>query len=206
VKSSDESASDSVVDKRQYKLLAYKNQVIKRKSLTRDDDEDDKLLICEDLCSNNNSNNNNKIIKGSGWSMENNQSVVNDDDSFALKLESHLIDNNIEFDNNDESDNQARRKINLENPSTASSKFLNLRKKNGTSLVFQRKNCGTQQQNYQELEATENLNKRQSFHWPYKSVVNNHGNKFNKSRHFSWHDDACNYTQPIEEEYENSVS
>lgn len=206
----DESASDSVVDKRQYKLLAFanKNQVIKRKSLTRDDDDDDKLLICEDLCSNNN-NNNNKKISSDRWSMENNQSSVNDDDSFALKLESHLIDN-IEFES-DESDNQARRKISADaiNPSSTSSKLLSLRKKNGTSLVFQRKTvCGPQQQqpHYQELEA-ENLNKRQSFHWPYKGVVTSHGNKFNKSRHYSWYDDACNYTrQPIEEEYENSVS
>lgn len=133
-------------------------------------------------------------------------------DYFSLNFETHpLIDaNNVIVG---EGANLSSRGAKLiptvvtqANSTSSASKLINLRKKNGTTLIFQRKNCAQPANDcseYQELEI-ESFKKRQSLNWP-KSAIPNHA-KSNKSRHYSWHD-PCNYAQhSIEEEFENSVS
>lgn len=137
-------------------------------------------------------------------------------DYFSLHLENHpLIDpNNVKIIN--ESDNfSSRGKViptqTTSSPTTSATKLINLRKKNGTTLIFQRKNCSQQAVvdciEYQELEI-ESLKKRQSLHLPYKSAqISNHA-KSDKSRLYSWHDpyNFSPQSNSIEEEFENSVS
>jgi hypothetical protein len=92
----------------------------------------------------------------------------------------------------------------------ATAKLINLRKKNGTTLIFQRKSCITQQNKSQQpISANENqelqiesFKKRQSLQWPNNVSANN---KFdNKVRHHSWYDSRNTYA--VEEDFENSVS
>ncbi|KAG5679460.1 hypothetical protein PVAND_009025 [Polypedilum vanderplanki] len=115
------------------------------------------------------------------------------------------------------------------NNQKTATKLINLRKKNGTTLIFQRKNhsqpkqqCQQQQpaalvsaSEYQELKK-ESFKKRQSLQWPYSVVSNNttnntttsNNNKFdNRNRHsytssLPWYDSR--YPNAIEEEFENS--
>lgn len=142
-------------------------------------------------------------------------------DYYSLSLESHplIAKNNVIVDN-ESSDNLCSSRgeklipsvvTQVNSTSTTATKLINLRKKNGTTLIFQRKNCSPQQQQqtpadfseYQELEI-ESLKKRQSLHWPlYKSAISNHA-KSQKPRHYSWHDNYSKHS--IEEEFENSVS
>lgn len=96
--------------------------------------------------------------------------------------------------------------------SSTATKLINLRKKNGTTLIFQSKNYSQQSQQqstsenhceYQELEI-ESFKKRQSLHWP-KSAISSHSKSY-KSRHYSWHDPHYFSQHSIKEEFENSVS
>lgn len=139
---------------------------------------------------------------------------------FALNLESHpLIEtNNVIVNENDNLSSRGEKVIPsviTQVNSTSSTKLINLRKKNGTTLIFQSKNCSqpSQQQlptpencgEYQELEI-ESYKKRQSLHWPpYKSAISNPAKSY-KSRHYSWHDPRIYSQNSIEEEFENSVS
>lgn len=167
-----------------------KNQVIKSKVSAKDNDKLNHVF---------NSSDNENIER---W--QNNNLIDVKSDCFSLNLENYpLIDDNVI---GNKSDKHSREKINASAPTT-STKLINLRKKNGTSLIFQRKNCSQQTKlncEYQELEI-ESYKKRQSLQqWPQqKSFANN--NK-NKARH-SWYD-ACNYPsrQSNEEDFESSVS
>lgn len=129
-------------------------------------------------------------------------------DYFSLSLENHpLIDTKNVIGS--ESDSLSSRGkliptvVAQANSTTSATKLINLRKKNGTTLIFQRKNCSqpptSDCSEYQELEI-ESFKKRQSLNWPYKSAISN------KPRHFSWHDPYHYSQHSIEEEFENSVS
>lgn len=210
----DDSVNETVVvvDKQEFtnKLLSHSNsksQVIKSKIIAKDND---KLRRSD----------NKNIFSNADyerWQKKNNNNLNGDVNSecFSLTLENHpLIDNNSEIGN--ESDNESRGKIiattntvanTAAAAATTTTKLINLRKKNGTALIFQKKISSQQQQKsnceYQDLEI-ESFKKRQSLQWPQKTLANNHNN--NKTRHYSWYD-ACNYTrEPIQEEFENSVS
>lgn len=207
-KDKDNSVNETVVvvDKQEFtnKLLSHSNsksQVIKSKIIAKDNDKirrsDNKNIFS------------NTDYERWQKKINNNLSDVNSD-CLSLNLENHpLIDSNSEVVGN-ESDNQSRGKINAtaanSTAATTTTKLINLRKKNGTALIFQRKISSQQQKSnceYQDLEI-ESFKKRQSLQWPQKTVANNHNNT--KTRHYSWYD-ACNYTrEPIEEEFENSVS
>lgn len=145
------------------------------------------------------------------WKRNNNVDV-NESDCFSLNLENFpLIDKSNVIVNDVSDNNYLKGKIIAANSTTSSispssTKLINLRKKNGTALIFQRKvssNNSHSSCEYQDLEI-ESFKKRQSLQqWPQS---NNNSKKFNKTRHYSWYD-ACNYTrEPIEEEFENSVS
>lgn len=209
-KDTDNSVNESVVvvDKQEFtnKLLSNSNtksQVIKSKIIAKNND---KLRHSD----------NKNIFSNADyerWQKKNNNNNLSDvnSDCFSLNLENHpLIDKHIEIGN--ESDNQSRGKIiatatAAHSAAAATTKLINLRKKNGTALIFQRKISSQQQKSnceYQDLEI-ESFKKRQSLQWPQKAAAINHSNN-NKTRHYSWYD-ACNYTrEPIEEEFENSVS
>lgn len=130
--------------------------------------------------------------------------AVSSDYYYSLNFESYpLIETNNVIVNESDNSNYCRREENLipsavTQVNSTSTKLINLRKKNGTTLIFQRKNSSDCSE-YQELEI-ESLKKRQSLHWPNKSAIPNH-TKLNRSRHYSWHDQHS-----IEEEFENSVS
>ena len=189
------------IEKEQYnKLINHSNnikkQVIRSKIIAKNDDKLKRV-----------SSDNNNILSGG-----NNNNNVNFNEFLLTSTESHpLIDTNniVKLNDND----------NIQKTAT---KFLNLHSKNGTTLIFQRKNClqssrqqpqhQQQQQQQQNTSSGVNVNeelkkesfkKRQSLQWPVSSAVSN--NKFdNRSRHHSWYDDSRN---AIEEEFqENSVS
>lgn len=142
---------------------------------------------------------------------------------FALNLESHpLIETNNVIVNENDLSSRGEKVIpsvitQVNSTSSTATKLINLRKKNGTTLIFQSKNCSqpSQQQlptpencgEYQELEIEiESYKKRQSLHWPpYKSAISNPAKSY-KSRHYSWHDPRIYSQHSIEEEFENSVS
>lgn len=142
-----------------------------------------------------------KIISGSNNSVD-----ANNFNEFPLtSTEIHpLIDTNNIAKLNDN-----------DNIQKTATKFLNLHSKNGTTLIFQRKNClqSRQQQQQQQNSSGVNINeelkkeslkKRQSLQWPVSNAILS--NKFDKRNRHSWYDDT-RYPNSIEEEFqENSVS
>jgi len=186
------------IEKEQYnKLINHSNnikkQVIRSKIIAKNDDKLKRV-----------SSDNNNILSGG------NNNNINFNEFLLTSTESHpLIDTNNIAKLNDN-----------DNIQKTATKFLNLHSKNGTTLIFQRKNClqssrqQPQQQQQQNTSSGVNVNeelkkesfkKRQSLQWPVSSAVSN--NKFdNRSRHHSWYDDS-RYPNAIEEEFqENSVS
>jgi hypothetical protein len=193
------------IEKEQYnKLINHSNnikkQVIRSKIIAKNDDKLKRV-----------SSDNNNILSGGN---HNNNNNVNFNEFLLTSTESHpLIDTNNIAKLNDN-----------DNIQKTATKFLNLHSKNGTTLIFQRKNClqsrqqpqqqHQQQQQQQNTSSGVNVNeelkkesfkKRQSLQWPVSSAVSN--NKFdNRNRHHSWYDDS-RYPNAIEEEFqENSVS
>jgi hypothetical protein len=240
------------IDKEQYnnRLLNHgnnlKKQVIRSKIISKNDDKlkrvsastlsnsgsenTNKNSSCEDhqqrwswkTNANNNKNNNNTSVSHTSNIIRHNSSGDNilsdsnndvNDESLSESLENYpLIENNVIANESDS------------NKTTSATKLINLRKKNGTTLIFQRKSFKTQQtthpqsqsqtslsstsvtaaaNEYQELEI-ESFKKRQSLQWPLGVVSNNHHKFDSKNRHHSWYDSR--YQHAIEEEFENSVS
>lgn len=202
------------VDKEQYnnnnKLLSHSNnikkQVIRNKIIAKNDDKLKRVSSSSSSCGSDNNKNNSEDQR---WLKNNKNTIsdnnisggnsVNKNESLSSDLENYpLIDNNVILNESDS---------NQKTSTTATTKLINLRKKNGTTLIFQRKNCSQTKQatvagsnEYQELEI-ESFKKRQSLQWPY-SVVSNRFDS--KNRHYSWYDSR--YPHAIEEEFENSVS
>lgn len=180
------------------KLLSHSNnikkQVIRNKIIAKNDDKLKHRSPSDNI----------NIAKSGG----NNNNNNNYNDFLLTSTESHpLIKSN---DNNDSTQK-------------TSSKFLNLHSKNGTTLIFQRKNClqskqQLQQQTLQQQLSSgtnvseelknkkESFKKRQSLQWPISSAATNNKLDNRIIRHHSWYDDL-RYPNPIEEEFpENSVS
>lgn len=86
-----------------------------------------------------------------------------------------------------------------------SAKLINLRKKNGTTLVFQKKPNAPRHQKANEYQELESLKKRRSLpQWPNTGSADNSDTN-NSSRH-SWYESDY-YPRAIEEEFEeNEVS
>ncbi len=162
------------------------------------------------------SKNDNHLKRGDKNIIECEEKWQNAGSEYSLSLENHsLINSNNVIINESENNSSKKLKSTVvtsgNSASTTTTKLINLRKKNGTTLIFQRKNYSQQSQipatdcsEYQELEI-ESFKKRQSLNWPHRSNISSH-TKSNKSRHYSWHD-PCNYsTRSIAEEFESSVS
>ncbi|XP_070501997.1 E3 ubiquitin-protein ligase DDB_G0292642 [Chironomus tepperi] len=182
------------IEKEQYnKLINHSNnikkQVIRSKIIAKNDDKLKRV-----------SSDNNNILSGGN-------NVNNFNEFLLTSTESHpLIDTNNIAKLNDN-----------DNIQKTATKFLNLHSKNGTTLIFQRKNClqsrqqQTQQHQQQQNSSGVNVNedlkkesfkKRQSLQWPVSSAVSS--NKFdNRSRHHSWYDDT-RYPNAIEEEFQEN--
>jgi hypothetical protein len=179
---------------------------------------------------NHNSNSKKQVIKSNNFNSKNEEKLQHSDHSkieceseySSLNLESHpLIEtNNVIAHERDNLSSRGEKlipslvtQVNSTTPTTAT-KLINLRKKNGTTLIFQRKNCSqhSQQQQtqvdcseYQELEI-ESFKKRQSLQRSYKSAVTNHVKSYKSRHHYSWYDPHHYSQQSIEEEFDNSVS
>lgn len=191
------------IEKEQYnnKLINHSNnikkQVIRSKIFAKSDDRLQRVL-----------SDNNNIPSGGN----NNVNANNFNEFLLTSTESYpLIDTNNIAKLNDN-----------DNIQKTATKFLNLHSKNGTTLIFQRKNClqsrqqqqPTQQQQQQQNSSGVNVNeelkkesfkKRQSLQWPVSSAISS--NKFdNQSRHHSWYHDTRDPNSIEEEFQENSVS
>lgn len=81
-------------------------------------------------------------------------------------------------------------------------KLINLRKKNGTTLVFQKKSNTQRQQKANDYQELESFKKRRSLpHWPNTGFADN--SDTNSSSRHSWYDSDY-YPRAIEEEFEES--
>lgn len=177
------------IEKEQYnnnnKLISHNNikkQVIRNKIIAKNDDKLKRMPTSDNIISGGNN--------------------VNFND-FLTSTESHpLIDTN----------GPSAKAIDNGSGQKATTKFLNLHSKNGTTLIFQRKNfvqskhqSGGKATNDVEVNSSkkESFKKRQSLQWPLTStpITNNRNN-----RHHSWYDDSSRYPNAIEEEFESSVS
>lgn len=99
-------------------------------------------------------------------------------------------------------------KISVESDGTEvvkSVKLINLRKKNGTTLIFQKKNNAQKHPKTNEYKELESYKKRRSLQqWP-STGINNKSDTNNTNRH-SWYDTDY-YPRAIEEEFDdNDVS
>ena len=81
-------------------------------------------------------------------------------------------------------------------------KLINLRKKNGTTLIFQKKNNAQKHQRANDYQELESFKKRRSLQqWPNTTLTNQHDIRY-VNRH-SWYD-SDHYPRPIEEEFDVS--
>lgn len=181
-----ESVTESFEKEHFNKLFSNsKKQVIRTRCSVKSDVDKVKRVTTIDTCDGKNTSND---IKNDEQRRLIKLQTSDNNSADTEYLENHplIVDNNI----TEESDS-------LETGGKAT-KLINLRKKNGTTLIFQRKSSAQKTNEYQELES---FKKRRSLQqWPNTTASANKPDTQNTNRH-SWYD-ADYYPRAIEEEFD----
>lgn len=182
-----ESAAESIEKEHYNKLFSNsKKQVIRNRCSVKSDVDKLKRVTASDVCDGKNSISDTSVVDQRR--LIKTQTSDNNSDSDFFENRPLIVESKISF----ESENQSNGKA---------VKLINLRKKNGTTLIFQRKSNAQKHPKANEYQELESFKKRRSLQqWPNTGFASKIDTN-NANRH-SWYDSDYYPPRAIEEEFD----
>lgn len=149
-------------------------------------------------------NSDNDKVKKFASDVSDGKSTPSDEQRREIKLNSSDNSSELEYLENHPLivDNKISGESEVQSGGKAAIKLINLRKKNGTTLIFQRKNNAQKHQRANEYQELESFKKRRSLQqWPNTTLTSQVDTR-NVNRH-SWYE-SDHYPRAIEEEFDVS--